>query len=76
MKIKVKVSPCSSESHIIESLEGDLKVKIKSAPIKGKANQELIELLAKYYKVSKNQIEIIKGQTSKNKIIEILDKNR
>ena len=71
MKIKVKVIPKSSLQHIEESLEGDLKVKLKSPPVQGRANQELIEMLAKYYKVSKSQVEIIKGLTSKNKVAEI-----
>ncbi len=73
MKIKVKAIPRSSQQHIIESLEGDLKVKLKSPPVGGQANQELIELLAKYYKVSKSQVEIVKGLSSKDKIVEIHD---
>lgn len=71
MKIKVKVIPKSSQSKIEEIGPSELKIKLKSAPIKGQANEELIELLAGYYQVSKNQISIIRGLTSKNKIIEI-----
>ena len=71
MKINVKVIPKSSVQHITESLEGDLRVKLKSPPVEGRANQELIELLAKYYKVSKSQVEIVKGLTSKNKVVEV-----
>lgn len=71
MRVKVKVIPRSSQSQIEQSPEGDLRVKVKSAPIKGKANQELIELLAKYYKVPKSRIEIAKGVASREKIIEI-----
>ncbi|PIT90239.1 MAG: hypothetical protein COU22_03265 [Candidatus Komeilibacteria bacterium CG10_big_fil_rev_8_21_14_0_10_41_13] len=70
-KIKVKVIPRSSFSHIEEDLEGNLRVKLKSAPVKGQANQALIEMLAKYYKVSKTQIRIIQGLSSRNKIIKI-----
>ena len=72
MKIKIKVIPRSSDSHIEEGLDGNLRVKLKSAPVQGQANQELIKLLSKYYKVSKSQIKIIKGQTSKNKVVEII----
>jgi len=72
MKIKIKVIPKSSVAHIEEDFEGNLRVKVKSAPIKGQANRELIELLAKYYKMPKNQINIISGQASKNKIVEII----
>jgi len=71
MKINVKVIPRSSIQHIQESLEGSLKVKLKSPPVGGQANQELIEMLAKYYKISKSQVEIVKGLTSKNKIVEV-----
>ena len=73
MKIKVKVIPKSSVQHIVETLEGDLKVKLKAPPVQGQANKELVQMLAKYYKVSKSQVEIIKGLTSKNKIVEIDD---
>ena len=72
MKVKVKVIPKSSVAHIEEDFEGNLRVKLKSPPIKGQANRELIERLAKYYKVSKSQVNIISGQTSKNKIVEII----
>jgi len=71
MKINVKVIPKSSVRHIVETLEGDLKVKLKSPPVGGQANKELIEALAKYYKVSNSQVEIVKGLTSKNKVVEI-----
>ena len=71
MKVNIKVIPRSSVQHIQESLDGNLKVKLKSAPVKGQANQELIELLAKYYKVSKSQVEIVKGLASKNKVVEV-----
>jgi len=71
MKIKVKAIPRSKVSYIEENLDGDLRVRLKSAPIDGKANKELVELLSKYYKVSKSQIEIIKGHSSRDKVVEI-----
>lgn len=76
MKINVKVVPKSSIQRVEENLLGELKVKLKSPPIQGRANQELIEILAKYYKVSKSQIEIIQGEKSKNKIININEYGR
>ena len=38
---------------------------------KGKANKQVILLLAKFYKISKNQLKIVRGLKSKNKIIKI-----
>ena len=69
--INIKAIPRSNVSHIEEDLMGNLKVRVKAPPINGQANQELIGLLAEYYNVSKSQIEIIKGRTSRNKVIRI-----
>jgi len=71
MKINVKVIIRSSQSKVEVLPDGGLKVWLKAAPKEGKANQELIKTLADYYQVSKNQIRIINGLTSKNKIIKI-----
>lgn len=67
----VKVVPRSSRSEIVGELDGALKIKIKSPPVDGAANAELIELLSKTFSVSKSEIEIIAGQTSKLKQIKI-----
>jgi len=71
MKIQVKVKPNSKEQKIEELEDGNLIIRLKSPPINGKANQELIKLLAQKYQVSKSQITIKSGLSSKNKLIEI-----
>lgn len=48
------------------------KVFVTVAPEQGKANKKMIDLLSEYFKVSKLQIRIIKGEMSRNKIVEIL----
>ena len=47
--ITVKVKPGSKESSISEGADGVITVRVKSRPIKGAANQELIKLLAYYF---------------------------
>lgn len=47
------------------------KIYVSAPPEDGKANKKVIELLADYFKAAKSQIKIIKGETSRNKIIEI-----
>lgn len=71
MKIKVKVKPNSKYQKIEQSDDGTWIIRLKSPPIKGKANQELIALLAKQWKVSKKKITIKTGLSAKNKLIEI-----
>ncbi len=67
----IKVIPGSKENKIIKLTQNSLKIKLTASPEKGKANKQLIEFLGKYFKVPKNNIEILAGQTSKTKIIKI-----
>jgi len=74
MKYTIKVIPKSSQTEIINEKDDFLKIKLKAIPEKGKANTELIKFLAKHFKTTKSNINIIKGKTSRNKIIEIINK--
>ena len=44
-----------------------LKVRITAPPVDGKANQHLIKFLARQFKVRKSQLELISGETSREK---------
>ncbi|NES66385.1 MAG: DUF167 domain-containing protein [Okeania sp. SIO2D1] len=68
---KVKVKPNSQQQSIEVEVDGSFKVCLKSPPVDGKANQELIKLLAKKFNVKKSEITIKSGLSSKNKLIEI-----
>ncbi len=72
----VRVIPRSSKSEIVGEHDGDLKVKLSSPPVDGRANKELIKILAKELKVAKSDIEIIGGETSKSKRIQIRTSNK
>ena len=67
----VRVIPGASKSEIVGEYDGALKVRIASPPVDGAANAELIKLLAKRFRVSKSNVEIVRGPTSKNKRIKI-----
>lgn len=66
--IKVRIVPNSSKNDIILE-EEFIKVKVTAQPIENKANKALIEFLAKSFKVPKTSIEILKGDTSKDKTL-------
>ena len=67
----VRVVPRASKSEIVGAHGGALKVRIASPPVDGAANAELIKVFAKFFDVSKAQVEIMGGQTSKTKQIKI-----
>ena len=66
--VKLKISPNASKNEIIKN-ESDIKVKITAQPIENKANKALIEFLSKQFKIAKSNIEIVKGETSKEKTL-------
>lgn len=71
MKKAVKVKTNSKKQQIIEEPDGSLTVYLKSAPIDGKANKELVKLLAKKFGVPKSDITIQNGLSSRYKLVEI-----
>ena len=66
--IKLKISPNASKNEIIKT-DTEIKIKITAQPIENKANKALIEFLSKKFKIPKSNIEIIKGETSKEKTL-------
>ena len=67
--INVKAQPRSSKSGI-DGLAGDaVKVRIRSAPVDGKANKELVETIADAFGLPKSRAEFRSGETSKQKRI-------
>ena len=71
MQKRVKVKPNSKQQKIVEELDGSLTVHLKSPPVDGRANEELIKVLAKKFDVPKSYINIKSGAFSRQKLIEI-----
>jgi len=70
--IEVKVEPRSSQKGIACVMDNNvLKVKLTSPPVKGAANEQLIEVIAEELKVKRSQVKVIRGQASKRKVVEI-----
>ena len=66
--VNLKIVPNTSKNGIV--LEDEfVKVKITAQPIEGKANKALVEFLSKEFKVPKTSIEIVKGETTKEKTV-------
>lgn len=76
--LQVKVIPNSSRTKIAgkfldEKNQEYLKINLTAVPEDGKANEALIKFLAKELKISKSKIEIIRGETSRIKLLRILN---
>jgi uncharacterized protein (TIGR00251 family) len=68
LMVSLKISPNAKKNEIIKD-ESGIKIKITAQPVEGKANKALIEFLSKTFKVPKTSVEIVKGDTSKEKTV-------
>ena len=75
--LNLKISPNASKNALIKDETG-VKIKLTAQPIEGKANKALVEFLSKQLKIPKTSIEILKGETSKDKtlLIKVFDNDK
>ena len=71
MKISVRVKPGSKKEGVERVDDTNYIAHVKAPPVEGKANDALVSLLSDYFGVPKSHIQIIKGTTSKYKLVEI-----
>ncbi len=67
----MRVYPAAARNEVVGFSDGVLRVRVSAPPVKGKANRELVAFLGQLLGVNSDSITIIKGQTSRNKIIAI-----
>lgn len=67
--LNVRAQPRSSRSGLDDATDEYVKVRIRAAPVDGKANKELVETLSDAFGIPKSRIEFKGGETSKTKRI-------
>lgn len=71
VRLVLHIMPNAKKSQIIGPLGNVLKVRLQALPIEGKANEALIRYLAETLGISRREISITHGHTSKRKIVEV-----
>lgn len=71
--LEVLLSPRASKDKILGVHNGRLKIGVTAPPVDGKANAALCKFLAKTFKVPPSTVSVIRGQTSREKSVEITD---
>lgn len=69
--IRVRVQPRASRTEIIGEHAGAIKMRVAAPPVNGKANEECRRYLAKLLKVGATSVEIISGDSSRDKVIRV-----
>jgi len=69
--ILIRVKPSNRTNRLLVDKEGKFTFQVKTLPIKGKANREIIKWFSKKLHISNKSVSIIKGLKSKEKTLEI-----
>lgn len=70
MRVRVIVQP-RSKSPGVEPQGDVLVVRVKSPPLKGRANEEARELLSHYFGVNRSKVRLVSGHRSRTKVFEV-----
>ena len=73
LRIAIKVKPGSHREGVEKLTERSFLVRVKAAAHEGKANAAAIKLLSEYFDIPKSRIIIVRGETARDKIIDLAD---
>ena len=71
MVLQIKVKPRARQSSLARQPDGTWVAELKSPPVDGKANQELIALVAEYFGCSKSLVAIKAGASGRIKLVKV-----
>jgi uncharacterized protein len=70
-RLTVRVRPSAKRSTIVDHDGQTVRVDLAAPAVEGRANDELIRILAEEFGVSKRRIRIIRGQNARTKLLEV-----
>jgi len=71
LRIAVHVQPGARVSEVLGEIGDALKIRLQAPPVDGKANEALIEFIADKLDVRLRDLRILRGQTSRQKLLDI-----
>jgi len=69
--LAVRVTPGAKRNAVTALKEGVWNIKIAAPPVEGRANEELVAFLSKKLDICRNSLNVIKGQSSRNKLVSV-----
>jgi uncharacterized protein (TIGR00251 family) len=69
--IEVRVKPSARQSLLVQAEDGSWLAQLKAAPVDGKANAELIALVARHFHCAKTAVSIMAGASGRRKRVKI-----
>lgn len=72
IQLSLTVQPNASKSEIVGEHNGSLKIRIKAAPVDGKANEAVESFVSELFEVRQRQVKVQRGTSSRKKTIEVI----
>src|SRR2546427_12040566 len=69
--LSIKVQPRASANAVGEQLGNELRIKVTAPPVDSAANEAVLRLLAERLDCARNQVELVRGHTSRHKLVKL-----
>jgi uncharacterized protein (TIGR00251 family) len=69
--LQVRVKPNAKVASLVQEADGTWHARLKSPPVDGKANQELIALVARHFRCPKSAVVIRRGAGGRTKVLRV-----
>ena len=71
VRLRLRVSAGASRRRVLGVHGGALKLSVKAPPEKGKANKDVVSLVAESFGLTPSDVEILSGETSPDKVVRL-----
>jgi uncharacterized protein (TIGR00251 family) len=71
VKLRLRVSAGAAKTRVLGVHAGALKLSVGTAPEKGKANREVLALVARVFSLPRRGAELVSGETSRDKVVRL-----
>lgn len=71
LELRVWVQPGASRTELVGLVEDALKIRVAAPAQKGKANEALLGFLAELFGVPRSSVRLVRGQTTRSKVVHI-----
>ena len=70
-RLRLRVAPGVARAAVVGRHGDGWKVRVAAAPERGRANEAVLELLAKTLSLPRGSVSLVAGSTSRDKIVEL-----
>lgn len=71
MRIRVQVKPGAHTDEVARLADGSLSVRVKARAKDGEANDAVVRIVARFYKVPKSSVRLVSGRASRTKLLDV-----